>query len=927
MGLLLLGLVTPRTAAAQAGWSLLELPGGRAGLLPRLGMAADVPRAMVLGEIIRVVHASRDPAHPPLVAVGDYFRSPPADGAEDVPVPVSPQMLRTMLGRDVPDGALLGALLQDRRASLVCYGLLGMDPPTRAVIAEDQTLLRRLYEHHAGLVAAFGDVLVVADGRLRLPGGPGRAAVWESLLGEPLGSPERALTAMLSKDDGRLAYFIETVTSLDEAQLALVFGIDPAPEPSTEHARAVYSAFVDIEPAWRPADHPFLRVSSGPALLLAALRPSPDGLLRTTQRFWLALLRGEQLPAEVPERWTLLDAGPRVHPAWLLRELTPATLSLRQSHAVTYHFASRTIDRLPDRPIGEIVWLTLAFQRYPALLLALERLEVRDQDVVRRLVRKAGQIAATDVAAAEIALALYQAPIALVGRLVRSRALSTDAAERVLASLADLDPATDRYGQSVARWLEEILLPSVGYDPTSEGAIAEGALLEALAGLRAPADAAAPDAVTWESYTYRVDAAAPELMRLTEVRTRQGGNTLDTALALCRAGRAVAEARDLTAVRALEAALAPVRDQLQPIEAGERRGATPPAALQAWVEQALEGLARIRSRGDLRRAQAVGARLSRAGDAALADVLTSLVYALWLGDPQGQIFLAGNVARRHDYGLSAVANADRASIAWSVPVETSGSGDPWHVRGALLGLDIGLARLGLRRTRMDLPEAQPTLNENDRRTFVTTLALTEPAALLQREGEQLAKWLGAGRALAATPAVIGRLDQLALDGHRRQAILWAAAAAAHEVPRLLLLTELVQLGRDGDTPVSPAWGMAETQLTGALRLQFPEPPALRRYAGRAGSGMLTTRIADLKLRVLELLVTHRLPVVLTRAVLASAMQDFLDEARPAHGDDWHALLRAVERLPVERFEDYVAALTAGGPLVPLGAPAPTNGHE
>ena len=102
---------------------------------------------------------------------------------------------------------------------------------------------------------------------------------------------------------------------------------------------------------------------------------------------------------------------------------------------------------------------------------------------------------------------------------------------------------------------------------------------------------------------------------------------------------------------------------------------------------------------------------------------------------------------------------------------------------------------------------------------------------------------------------------------------------------------------------------------------------MQRYAGRAGSGLLASRMADLKLRVLEVLDGLRLPATLTRGVLAAALQDYLDEARPQHGDDWFTLARQVDRVSADRFDDYIAALTAGGPLVPLVPPAtPTNGH-
>jgi hypothetical protein len=42
--------------------------------------------------------------------------------------------------------------------------------------------------------------------------------------------------------------------------------------------------------------------------------------------------------------------------------------------------------------------------------------------------------------------------------------------------------------------------------------------------------------------------------------------------------------------------------------------------------------------------------------------------------------------------------------------------------------------------------------------------------------------------------------------------------------------------------------------------------------------------------------------------------------RMAHQDDWLAVARAAQAVPADRMADYVSALTADGPLVPL-APA------
>ncbi len=44
-------------------------------------------------------------------------------------------------------------------------------------------------------------------------------------------------------------------------------------------------------------------------------------------------------------------------------------------------------------------------------------------------------------------------------------------------------------------------------------------------------------------------------------------------------------------------------------------------------------------------------KLLEAADIVLAEVLSSMAYALALGDPDGATLLGGDVARRHDFGV------------------------------------------------------------------------------------------------------------------------------------------------------------------------------------------------------------------------------------------------------------------------------------
>ena len=130
--------------AVPPAWVLVPLPGGRAGLPPQLGIAADVPVALVVGELIRVVHASNEPDRSALETVRRYFVSPPSSATEQVPLPLSLSKWQDVLDDPVTEATLLQHLLLNRRAALLCYGLLQLDAETLAAVSGDAGLLRRL---------------------------------------------------------------------------------------------------------------------------------------------------------------------------------------------------------------------------------------------------------------------------------------------------------------------------------------------------------------------------------------------------------------------------------------------------------------------------------------------------------------------------------------------------------------------------------------------------------------------------------------------------------------------------------------------------------------------------------------------------------------------------------------------------------------
>jgi hypothetical protein len=202
-----------------------------------------------------------------------------------------------------------------------------------------------------------------------------------------------------------------------------------------------------------------------------------------------------------------------------------------------------------------------------------------------------------------------------------------------------------------------------------------------------------------------------------------------------------------------------------------------------------------------------------------------------------------------------------------------------------------------------------------------TVALTEASGLTD-----------ADRAAIAAAVARGRERVLALrtdpDGWRavaRDARLseWRSNAGAWLLPRSptqtlksFTLAELYSLGDRTDR--KDAWGAAASPVDGSLSLRLPRDP-WEDYAGRPGMGLLGSQLADVSLRTALALVELHLPAAIGRAVLSYAMQDVLDRAQPAYFDDFLAMAFAARDLENDRFEDYVAALTASGPLLPQSA--------
>jgi hypothetical protein len=219
--------------------------------------------------------------------------------------------------------------------------------------------------------------------------------------------------------------------------------------------------------------------------------------------------------------------------------------------------------------------------------------------------------------------------------------------------------------------------------------------------------------------------------------------------------------------------------------------------------------------------------------------------------------------------------------------------------------------------------AEPRVGPQDQQTVMLTVALMNPFAVSDQSRDAIAAAIRRGRArVDALSRNRSAADEISRDARlsewRRRALEWEIARGGEPAASRFSLLELLWLGRDAaDLPRAwEAWGAASLPLTGCLCLAMPRPRPWEEDAGYA-SAVLGTRGADVGLRVAEILADLNLPAALAPSVASYAMEDVLEHARLSRTDDWDEFGRAARELPRERLVDYVAALTAGGPLVPV----------
>lgn len=846
-----------------------------------------------------------------------------------VPVPLSAEIWgRAVFKRQVRAEDLLGAILTDRRAALLCYGLSGLDDETLTYFGEHPSLLTQLHEQHSPTFAAFSASVRIRGNRIDPPGGAAAAAIWESVTHQSLGSPEAFLRTLFGMEEGRVAYLYDVIGQAEPPNAAFALGLflkDPAARLSR------FMALVDVVGRsyreWRLEALPFSRPLHDVGVLIARVKVGPDGTLiaPSSRAFWAAAFESDDLNPESVS-FGVENGDQPIDAAWLAQETSGNDMFWRGDRLDQFSFGQRVLAGTSADALPAAVVAVRAFPRQRMLSLTLERMGVTTPALYAMVAQKAHRLTTGSATRQFRVLGQLQSSLALLSRMTTNETLSRVQAERLVQGLFNVPLNSDGYEGALMAWLRRELLPLLpaAPDATDSRVIGdiEARLIEGLAGRTA-----SRVSVEWEGQAYRLDLTAGERLRLRAIRRRQEGYSIDLAQAIDGLARKLM-AENVTAddARSVATELAAFPDTFDhrldsPMET------RPPNVEQSRrirdvAEKWTDEITRAVRANDVKRVSRLAPAMIDVADEAFSDAMITLAYAADLGDPDSTAMLARNVALRHDFGFGRRDSDSRSRLAWAIPRQDFLPGIPWHVTGSVLGLDIAMASLSLRRISADRLAEAPHLSSNERDAFAVSVALMNPRLLLDSDrdaivaaisrGRERVAGLGTGRERLATLA-----DAVAMDGWRRRALAWMLVEDKDAIPSMFSLAEFLTLG--GGPPLSAlsAWGTTALQSEGCTCLRLTTPRTWRTFSGRPQMAFMASGVVDLNLHVAEVMARLGLPAALLRHVLSAAVLDFVEEVTPADYNDWWAAARFAQTVPRELIEDYVASAAAvDGPLVP-----------
>jgi hypothetical protein len=881
-----------------------------------LGIDVASDRARFMAEFTRLLYSRPESKNPvvALIRAGLIGRQPPSDDPSVVvPVPLTAELWsREVFGRAVPPGALIDMIAADRRAALICHTLAGLDDETLNYLADQPGVLRRLYERDAAAFAGFGAGLQVLDGRVVPAGGELSIPLWEAVVGQSVNQPGAFIEALFSLHSGHIAYLFDVVAHLDEPHARFVLGAWlPDSAERLEHFVALATVLAAGYEGWDLGALPFSRPLNDLSFLVMRVRVDSSGhpLPPASRAFWSRALDASGSTGD--------DDMP-VDAAWLAHVTGAGDYYSRGDRVEQVGFGQRVFGGASPDQWADAVAAVRAFPRQQMLMLALERMGIRSPALYAAAAERGARAASLHTERSHWTLAQLQGALAIVSRLTVNGSADVATAERLVSSLIRVEfDHEGRYDGRIADWVVQELVPILPGRRNVEEQL--------IWGMAGPSPGATARRLLWEGQEYVVDLPAAERSRLAAVRGKQAGATVDLALALHGVTRRLGASRTgPDRVRAAANDMNEVLALFSPSLAGagsaeSRKGVVHVTRVLDEATELRDELAAAAA-GDVARARLALPRLTDLLESLLGEALLAWAYAADIGDPSGTALLARNVALRHDFGSSRVDGASLLSGPWALPRQSFLPGVPWHISGSVLGLDLAMASMALRRAGLDGILQAPQIPSNERQAFPVGVALLDPSRLRDTDRDAIASAIATGRArveaVARGDAPLKPVARaISMDGWRRREIRWMLEHDREAIPSKFALVDLLVLGGAGQLDLN-SWGLAANDSYGCLCTKLIPTRAWRLFGGRPRLGLMASFVSDLNLRVAMMLAELQVPSELAKAVLAAAVLDFINSAEATDPNDWWALSLAGRQVSRERIEDYVAAAAVDGPLVP-----------
>ena len=939
--------VSGQAPARPATLSEVPLPGGVPAAAAAIGDLATPDRAQFLTEFIRRTYDTplgakadlREPVIRSLIAALSAAHT----SADTIPLPLSTKFWTDVVfhKQATPDN-LVASIIQSRNAALLYLGLLSLDDDSRAWMADHPSLVSEIVTRRAAAFVTAAPALHITSTGVQVPGGSAAEPVWQGLVGHRPSEAAEFVRAVVSSDEGRLAYFFGSMGLLSPSQVRLAMTLDVTDvNRRVDAGRRLYAVFQHLWLGKALDQRVFARPPFDPALLAFQLTSNSNGefVLPATRGFWTVALNDTHDSHAKPVRE---EAAPTVtwdQPPdfpWLSEQVFKGDLVEHRRHFMMVLFAARHAEGIKKETARDALEAVRAVGVYPALTGTLERAGISDLAVFASAAHRAAALTAIeDESRANRAIAQYQGSLALITRAASRGTLPPDAATKLVSSLSAI-PTSDRgdYDGRIVSWLGTWLNGDAHQGPPAAGPAGDGSADDVYESANGPIEedalrvlagqsAIATQTLDWEGTRYRVDLARAEAVRLTRSQGDLARPYLSSAWAVMSVADALADpglTRDAIQLQAQNLARVWQRD----------RADQPENELLSSYSEASLSLQRAARSGDVHAAARIVPSLRALADDLMSRGLMEWTYAAALGPRDGLSILAADAASRHDLGLHAPGG--RANL-WRLPIAgIDASSQRWRVLGSLLGLDVVLADFSLVSLSSKPPSRRPTLGEIDRRVFIDTIALVEPKLLSDSDRDGIAAAIRRGRAqvtsVRSTSDGSAIADAVALGPLRRTLLSWTINYDSTRLGAFLSPGELFRLGAGNTTFTAlNAWGVVAASRAGCLCLEVVAGRPTEIFAGRWNTGMAASVFPDLNLRLAELLSDLHMPATLLAPILTSATLDFVNTVTNRDQDDRRGLAEFVQGLTLTRVEQYLALLTSDGPLVRVGETPKVKGSE